>query len=93
MFAARARLQRNLPAGTGQTEQQARAAGDVGTTAYAGTPGNLKAILDQADADGRALKITKAAVSGGALFPALRAEYADRATLPVGNAMAPPIWG
>ncbi len=67
-----------LPAGTGQTEQQARAAGDVGTTAYAGTPDYLKAILDQAAADGRALKITKAAVSGGALFPALRAEYADR---------------
>ena len=79
MKAARARIgAKVLPAGTGQTEQQARAAGDVGTTAYAGTPDYLKAILDQADADGRALKITKAAVSGGALFPALRAEYADR---------------
>jgi phenylacetate-CoA ligase len=67
-----------LPAGTGQTEQQARAAADIGTTAYAGTPDYLKVILDQAEADGHTLKITKAAVSGGALFPAMRAEYIDR---------------
>ena len=67
-----------LPAGTGATEQQARAAADVGTTVYAGTPDYLKAILDRAAADGRVLKFSKACVSGGALFPALRAEYADR---------------
>lgn len=67
-----------FPAGTGQTELQARAAEDLGVTAYAGTPDYLKAILDQAAADGRALKITKAAVSGGALFPSLRAAYAEQ---------------
>ncbi|GHF08542.1 AMP-dependent synthetase [Aliiroseovarius zhejiangensis] len=67
-----------LPAGVGQTELQVRAAADIGTTAYAGTPDYLKIILDRADADGVKLKITKAAVGGGALFPSLRQEYADR---------------
>ncbi|CUH65165.1 Phenylacetate-coenzyme A ligase [Thalassovita gelatinovora] len=67
-----------LPAGTGQTELQARAAHDVGVTAYSGTPDYLKVILDKAEAMGLALKITKAAVGGGALFPSLRQEYADR---------------
>lgn len=67
-----------VPAGVGQTELQVRAAADIGTTAYAGTPDYLKVILDRADADGVKLKITKAAVGGGALFPSLRSEYADR---------------
>jgi phenylacetate-CoA ligase len=70
-----------LPAGVGQTELQVRAAKDVGTTAYAGTPDYLKVILDAADAAGVTLKITRAAVGGGALFPSLRAEYADRGIL------------
>ncbi len=67
-----------LPAGTGQTELQVRAAADIGTTAYAGTPDFLKVILDKADEMGVALKIARAAVGGGALFPSLRAEYAER---------------
>ncbi|MFD1510355.1 phenylacetate--CoA ligase family protein [Lacimonas salitolerans] len=67
-----------LPAGTGQTELQVTAARDVGTTAYAGTPDYLKVILDKADEMGVKLAITKAAVGGGALFPSLRQEYADR---------------
>ena len=67
-----------LPAGTGQTELQVRAAVDIGTTAYAGTPDYLKVILDKAEAMGETLAITRAAVGGGALFPSLRAEYADR---------------
>jgi phenylacetate-CoA ligase len=67
-----------LPAGPGQTELQVQAAVALGTTAYAGTPDYLKAILDAADAAGARLAITKAAVSGGALFPALRRAYADR---------------
>ncbi|MEL6314740.1 MAG: phenylacetate--CoA ligase family protein [Pseudomonadota bacterium] len=67
-----------LPAGTGQTELQALAACDIGVTAYSGTPDYLKVILDKADEMGLALGITKAAVSGGALFPSLRQEYADR---------------
>lgn len=67
-----------LPAGVGQTELQVRAAKDIGCTAYAGTPDYLKVILDKADEMGEQLKFTRAAVGGGALFPSLRAEYADR---------------
>ncbi len=67
-----------LPAGTGQTELQARAARDIGITAYAGTPDYLKVILEKADEMGFELKITRAAVGGGALFPSLRQYYADR---------------
>lgn len=70
-----------LPAGTGQTELQVTAARDVGTTAYAGTPDFLKVILDKADDMGIELKIAKAAVGGGALFPSLRKEYAERGIL------------
>lgn len=67
-----------LPAGTGQTELQVIAARDIGTTAYAGTPDYLKIILEKADEMGVTLGITRAAVGGGALFPSLRAWYADR---------------
>ena len=67
-----------VPAGTGQTELQVRAAKDIGTTAYAGTPDFLKIILDKADEMGERLSIARAAVGGGALFPSLRAYYADR---------------
>ena len=67
-----------VPAGVGQTELQVRAAADIGCTAYAGTPDYLKVILDKADQMSERLSITKAAVGGGALFPSLRAEYADR---------------
>ncbi len=75
---ARAVGARVLPAGTGQTELQVRAAKDVGVTAYAGTPDYLNVILEKADEMGVSLAITKAAVSGGALFPSLRQSYADR---------------
>ncbi|MFK7878511.1 phenylacetate--CoA ligase family protein [Roseobacter sp.] len=70
-----------LPAGTGQTELQVQAAQAVGSTAYAGTPDYLKVILDKAVEMGVALGVTKAAVGGGALFPAMRQEYADRGIL------------
>lgn len=67
-----------VPAGTGQTELQVRAAVDIGTTCYAGTPDFLKVILDRADEMGEALAIARAVVGGGALFPSLRQAYADR---------------
>ncbi|MFD2739758.1 phenylacetate--CoA ligase family protein [Sulfitobacter aestuarii] len=67
-----------LPAGTGQTELQVLAARDVGCTAYAGTPDYLKVILEKAEEMGITLKIDKAAVGGGALFPSLREYYAER---------------
>ncbi|MEM7546270.1 MAG: AMP-binding protein [Pseudomonadota bacterium] len=68
-----------LPAGTGQTELQAEAAAALGVTAYTGTPDYLKIILDKGAEMGLDLsRIRKALVGGGALFPSLRAEYADR---------------
>ncbi len=67
-----------LPAGTGQTELQVTAARDVGCTAYAGTPDYLKVILDKAEEMGVGLSFSKAVVGGGALFPSLRQDYADR---------------
>ncbi len=67
-----------IPAGTGQTDLQVRAALDCGATAYAGTPDYLMVILDRADAQGVTLRIAKAAVGGGALFPSMRAAYAER---------------
>jgi len=70
-----------FPAGTGQTELQVRAAKDLGVTAYAGTPDYLKVILDKADDMDVPLSITRAAVGGGALFPSLRQDYADRGIL------------
>ena len=70
-----------FPAGTGQTELQVQAARALGVTAYAGTPDYLKVILDKAGEMGVTLGITKAAVGGGALFPSLRQEYADRGIL------------
>ena len=75
---ARAVGARVLPAGTGQTELQVRAAADIGCTAYAGTPDYLKVLLEKAEEMGEALRFTKACVSGGALFPQLRQAYADR---------------
>ncbi|MEM8753919.1 MAG: AMP-binding protein [Pseudomonadota bacterium] len=71
-----------LPAGVGQTELQAEAAAAVGVTAYTGTPDFLKVILDKANELGLDLsRLKKAVVGGGALFPSLRAEYADRGVL------------
>ena len=68
-----------LPAGTGHTEIQAQVAANAGVTGYAGTPDYLKVILEHADEAGIDLsKITKAAVSGGALFPSTRAFYRER---------------
>ena len=67
-----------LPAGTGQTDLQVRAAVDIGTTCYAGTPDFLKVILDRADELGETLAFRRAVVGGGALFPSLRQLYADR---------------
>ena len=68
-----------FPGGVGNTEQQIEAAAVIRPDAYAGTPDFLKVMLDKAAEMGRDLSsIKKAIVSGGALFPSLRQEYADR---------------
>lgn len=66
-------------AGAGNTEIQVEAAAQLRPTVYAGTPDFLKALLDKAAETGRDLtSIRRALVSGGALFPSLRAEYQSR---------------
>ena len=68
-----------IPAGPGNTEAQVQAARHLKPTVYAGTPDFLKIILDKAAETGADLSsITRGFVSGGALFPSLRQEYADR---------------
>ncbi len=67
-----------IPAGTGQTELQVEAARALGATAFAGTPDYLKVIMERADELGVTLGISKAVVSGGALFPSLREWYSAR---------------
>ena len=75
-----------LPAGTGNTDLQVRAAAHVGVTAYAGTPDYLKVLLDRAREQGIDLStITRAAVGGGPLFPSLRDEYHEQGILCLQN--------
>ena len=75
-----------FPAGTGQTELQARAASEIGVTAYIGVPDFLQIILDKGDELGLNLsKIKKALVGGGPLFPKTRESYKERGILCLQN--------
>ena len=75
-----------FPAGTGQTELQARAASEIGVTAYIGVPDFLQIILDKGDELGLDLsKIKKALVGGGPLFAKTRESYKDRGILCLQN--------
>lgn len=68
-----------VAAGPGNTEQQLDAIEMLRPTAYAGVPDYLKILLDKAaEAKRDASSIKRALVSGGALFPSLRAEYKAR---------------
>jgi phenylacetate-CoA ligase len=68
-----------IAAGPGNTEQQIEAIHHLRPTAYVGVPDLLKILLDKAASMRRdATSIKKALVSGGALFPSLRAEYKQR---------------
>jgi phenylacetate-CoA ligase len=68
-----------IPAGPGNTEQQLEAIAHLKPTVYVGVPDYLKILLDKAQEMGRdASSIKRALVSGGALFPSLRAEYKSR---------------
>ena len=66
-----------IAGGVGNTEAQVVAASDIGATAYAGTPDFLKVMMEKATELRRDLKITKAIVGGGPLFPQVRQFYAD----------------
>jgi phenylacetate-CoA ligase len=68
-----------FPAGTGNTEMQVEAAAMLKPTVFSGTPDFLKVMLDKAAETGKDLSsIRLALVTGGALFPSLRAEYRSR---------------
>ncbi len=68
-----------FPGGVGNTQMQVEAAVALQPVAYTGTPDYLKVILDKADEMGQDLSCFKRAlVSGGALFPSMRQDYADR---------------
>ena len=68
-----------FPGGTGNTETQVEAMRRFGVNAYAGTPDFLKIIMEKADELGTPVAtITKAMVTGGPLFPQLRAWYRER---------------
>lgn len=68
-----------FPAGTGNTDMQVDAAAALRPEAFAGTPDFLKILLDRAAELGKDLSSFRhALVTGGALFPSLRDEYAAR---------------
>ena len=68
-----------IPAGPGNTEQQLDTISFLKPTVYVGVPDYLKILLDKAAELGRdAPSFKRALVSGGALFPSLRAEYKTR---------------
>ena len=68
-----------FPAGIGNTDVQVEAACALRPKVYCGTPDFLKIMLDRAVELGRDLSSFRLGlVSGGALFPSLRAEYRTR---------------
>jgi phenylacetate-CoA ligase len=68
-----------FPAGTGQTEQQVQAIGDLRPHGYVGTPSFLRIVLDKADELGVGVDSMSRAVVSGEAFPlALRERFAAR---------------
>jgi len=68
-----------FPAGIGNTEAQVEAIAVLRPCGFTGTPDYLKILLDHAAEAGKdASSIRRALVSGGALFPSLRRDYAER---------------
>jgi phenylacetate-CoA ligase len=68
-----------IPAGVGNTAMQVETMARFSPTVYTGTPDFLQVLLDKADETGvDASSITRALVSGGALFPAMRETYTAR---------------
>ena len=68
-----------FPAGTGQTEVQARTIADLRPRVYVGTPSFLKIILDKGDDLALDLgSLHKGLVSGEYFSPGLRREFAGR---------------
>jgi len=67
-----------IPAGTGNGDAQVEAIAHLRPVGYLGTPDFLKVLIDKAAALGRDIgSLRRALVSGGALYPTLRREYAN----------------
>jgi phenylacetate-CoA ligase len=67
-----------IPGGTGNTEQQARAIGDLRPAGYVGTPSFVKILLEKCDELAiDSSSVRRASVSGEALMPAVR-EFLER---------------
>ena len=68
-----------FPAGVGGTETQVAAIQQLKADVYVGTPDYLQVLLDHANEQGKPItSIKRAMVSGGALFPAMRAKYEEQ---------------
>ena len=68
-----------IAGGVGNSEQQVQAIAHFRPSGYTGTPDFLKVLLDKGvELGADCSSITRALVSGGALFPALRQSYAER---------------
>ena len=68
-----------FPAGVGGTETQVQAIQHLQSEVYVGTPDYLQVLLDFAKEQGNPItSIKRAMVSGGALFPAMRAKYEEQ---------------
>ena len=68
-----------FPAGIGNTEAQVSALRHTQASVYVGTPDYLQVLLDHAITENQPLtSIKRALVSGGALFPAMRAKYREQ---------------
>jgi len=68
-----------FPAGVGNTEAQVAALRQTQASVYVGTPDYLQTLLDHASSTGEPLShLTRALVSGGALFPAMRTRYQEQ---------------
>jgi phenylacetate-CoA ligase len=68
-----------IPGGVGNSEQQVQAIAHFRPGCYTGTPDFLKVLLDKAAELGLdCSSITRALVSGGALFPEMRRAYAEQ---------------
>jgi phenylacetate-CoA ligase len=67
-----------FPAGTGQTEQQLQAIGELQPDGYLGTPSFLKILVEKAQEAGQTLSFKKGLVSGEAFPPSLRDWFTQR---------------
>jgi phenylacetate-CoA ligase len=81
-----------IPGGVGNSDLQLKMMVDLGVTGYAGTPSFLMRLIDKAEAAGLDvnddLKLEKIVTTAEPLPPALRATFADKYSLSVGNCYA-----